>query len=60
MAQRQRLPLWKKIRKPLAKAINQALSSHLPHSFPGLEVGWEPSTDALGNLWSQDHDLRPQ
>jgi hypothetical protein len=35
--------LWNKIRKPLGKAINQAISSHLPPFFPGLEVGWEPS-----------------
>lgn len=47
---RQRHLLWNKIRKPLAKAINQAISSHLPPSFPGLEVGWDPSKGALSNL----------
>lgn len=47
---RQRQLLWNKIRKPLAKAINQTISSHFPPSFQGLKVGWEPRKGVLGNL----------
>lgn len=37
---------------------NQALS-HLPASFPGLQVGWETSRGALGKGQSEEHSLPP-